>query len=751
MRIAAIFLLATACFGQIPIPGPVAGAGGGGSGGSTTTASLYSAAATPAQVAPSPFSVVGSAAGAGAQTAGCTTATAPSGFYLSWWRLNNEGNYDLIFESPNLFSTTTAGQVNTYTPSGTVYLLTGDITGIRCVNADSNRLFLNRNSMQNVRQDGILDHARYYVGSTTVGTNALTAQAASNGLSYSVDGYALGATPINFAGLGASSVNVPVVEVYEQNSPVFISLGTSIPGGQRSNTNLADSFGGTQINPSNPPAQMGWWVSQQLGYSWQNLSIAGATLSNIIGEVNAAIPLHPQFVTMDGGINEMLLAQPCSNATTGLTTAWTSLAAAGIHTYWMTIEPSSDPAWVGATVDACNTSIIALAAASFPTSVTVVDNRKYIGQYSTSGPAGNYWTPKPGMIGPDGIHPLVPGAQVMGASFVDALEPATAASSNAGTVVSVNAASTGHPYAFWRQSQYATNLLNYPPNFPFPNQWAPANPPPSNGGVAPPTPQTYFNNTWASTVVFDMTHGNQGITLSAGNTAISAINIVPGVQYIFTFVQNGTAAGTITCAAPIFYCGAPSINTGATSVQEFVGWQPSPGAQVQLRAVGPIWSDGAPAAGTYPVTINGGQNQTLNGAGITSAATANTIMARDGSNNARANSFFAAQDVWLGRLLCMSATCNSTILTAGASNGILLLQNAAQTAFTSLIFGTAALGSPQLLITNQTNPTISVVDGAGGATANLLVPAQKSTTGQRFVCITTTGQLISSTTACVGT
>jgi hypothetical protein len=44
--------------------------------------------------------------------------------------------------------------------------------------------------------------------------------------------------------------------------------------------------------------------------------------------------------------------------------------------------------------------------------------------------------------------------------------------------------------------------------------------------------------------------------------------------------------------------------------------------------------------------------------------------------------------------------------------------------------------------------------GAGldlGASNNVRIPAQKSSTGQRFVCIDTNGQLVSSTTACVGT
>ena len=44
--------------------------------------------------------------------------------------------------------------------------------------------------------------------------------------------------------------------------------------------------------------------------------------------------------------------------------------------------------------------------------------------------------------------------------------------------------------------------------------------------------------------------------------------------------------------------------------------------------------------------------------------------------------------------------------------------------------------------------------GAGldmGTTNNVRIPAQKSTTGQRYLCIDTNGQLVSSVTACVGT
>lgn len=71
---------------------------------------------------------------------------------------------------------------------------------------------------------------------------------------------------------------------------------------------------------------------------------------------------------------------------------------------------------------------------------------------------------------------------------------------------------------------------------------------------------------------------------------------------------------------------------------------------------------------------------------------------------------------------------------------------------TNLSFGARSNTSyPALVYTTQANPILSVLDSNGGSTAQLAIPFIQSTTGQRYVCVTTTGILVSSAAACVGT
>lgn len=68
----------------------------------------------------------------------------------------------------------------------------------------------------------------------------------------------------------------------------------------------------------------------------------------------------------------------------------------------------------------------------------------------------------------------------------------------------------------------------------------------------------------------------------------------------------------------------------------------------------------------------------------------------------------------------------------------------------SIIFQTAAAGSTGS--TQNSSTTALTIDSTQSTTiVNALIPSQQSTTGQRYVCITTTGQLVSSAAACVGT
>jgi hypothetical protein len=85
------------------------------------------------------------------------------------------------------------------------------------------------------------------------------------------------------------------------------------------------------------------------------------------------------------------------------------------------------------------------------------------------------------------------------------------------------------------------------------------------------------------------------------------------------------------------------------------------------------------------------------------------------------------------------------------ADGKILLWNSGFTGFTILQFGGTSASWPGLASTTGANPLLSVQAANGTGVADFAVPNQKSTTGQRFVCIDTAGKLVSSASACSGT
>lgn len=93
---------------------------------------------------------------------------------------------------------------------------------------------------------------------------------------------------------------------------------------------------------------------------------------------------------------------------------------------------------------------------------------------------------------------------------------------------------------------------------------------------------------------------------------------------------------------------------------------------------------------------------------------------------------------------------NRSELTSPA-DGNILLHNHAETGFGLLQLGGTTSSFGAIGITNQTNPQVLIVDATGSGTADLVIGNQKATTGQRYLCIDTSGKLVSSASACSGT
>jgi hypothetical protein len=138
--------------------------------------------------------------------------------------------------------------------------------------------------------------------------------------------------------------------------------------------------------------------------------------------------------------------------------------------------------------------------------------------------------------------------------------------------------------------------------------------------------------------------------------------------------------------------------------------------------------------------LNGGARFAVTSSGLFSSA------ASSGNNTIAAN-LLVTGDVRSNTKFYF--TSSSQIETT--TNGSLLFQNSAGTGFNSIQLGGTTSSFGAISQTNQTNPIISIVDASGGSTAQLAIPFIQSTTGQRYVCVTTTGLLVSSAAACVGT
>lgn len=95
-------------------------------------------------------------------------------------------------------------------------------------------------------------------------------------------------------------------------------------------------------------------------------------------------------------------------------------------------------------------------------------------------------------------------------------------------------------------------------------------------------------------------------------------------------------------------------------------------------------------------------------------------------------------------------------ITSGCSinfvaDGFIRFLNNATTGTCEMQFGPSSANTPDIQAVRQVNPYFVLRDSTGGSTANLRIPAQAAASGTPFVCIDSNGQLVKSTTACVGT
>lgn len=161
------------------------------------------------------------------------------------------------------------------------------------------------------------------------------------------------------------------------------------------------------------------------GLTYEDLGWGGQTAVQVQARFSQdVLAQSPSYVILDGGVNDVFLN--CSTTTgctgaqasaieTALTQMMSAAQAAGIKVFVMLIGP-----WTGNGSDATNaqmTSIDAINANTISAApgygATVIDQRCVIGQFRSTGPAGNCWDFQPQYMVTDGlgVHPNSSGEQ----------------------------------------------------------------------------------------------------------------------------------------------------------------------------------------------------------------------------------------------------------------------------------------------------------------------------------------------------
>ncbi len=208
----------------------------------------------------------------------------------------------------------------------------------------------------------------------------------------------------------------PVIEAW-MTRPDVVGIGDSI---MQKDDSTAD--GGTLLTRplSVSTGQSGlsipyYFTLSHPGLTYQEMGWGGQTTVQIQARfAQDAIALKPSYVILDGGVNDVYLS--CSTATgctaAQMTTIENAIAqmmsaakTAGIRLFVMLIGPwtgnGSDATTAQMTsIDAINANTISAA----PTyGATVIDQRCVVGQFRSTGPAGNCWDIQPQYLLGDGL------------------------------------------------------------------------------------------------------------------------------------------------------------------------------------------------------------------------------------------------------------------------------------------------------------------------------------------------------------
>ena len=303
-------------------------------------------------------------------------------FYITHWRINSAGTYDLIDISDDVMASLEDGVIGTHTfatPWTDVRL--GDHFGFRMSQAVTG------------------PSIRYATG---LGFNYRT--------TYS-SGSAMPDEGANWSALGTytNEISFPM-ELYIE-APQLVYIGDSIMAGHTESGSLIESYGAFE-----PTKDLPYLVTKLLSGdgtlgTYQNMGIGGQTLEEIDARFIAdAVDLNPWGIVINGMVNDIDDARSSVDILANVASIITK--AAGKHLFFMLALPWQASSTAEAQqIDYLNEEIKALLDAE--ENMYYIDPTAFISNFRTGGDAGNAWDFPLYYTASDTIHPNFEGYKLI--------------------------------------------------------------------------------------------------------------------------------------------------------------------------------------------------------------------------------------------------------------------------------------------------------------------------------------------------
>ncbi len=234
------------------------------------------------------------------------------------WRTNGVYLFDHIADSEDFVAAATAGSVNTFTPTAAFPVKTGDYISVAVTysGAGANAALFHYVTRNVYRYDSACN-----VWSTT------TAPAAGNTFDWDSQ-------------TALADMAVPV-EVHLR-APVFVTFGDSILDGRGALQSTFAEGRGAFFLVWRPGDTVDDMIAEPHGWSHQNMAIGSETSAQLLARfTNDVLALHPKFLLLNAGINDLNTGVATATTLTNLGTMAAAAVANGIKPVVLSVTPFS--------------------------------------------------------------------------------------------------------------------------------------------------------------------------------------------------------------------------------------------------------------------------------------------------------------------------------------------------------------------------------------------------------------------------